>query len=316
MLLLVMNEHSCATDTPSRGVDNAMDEFLVVLRLVRRRRPKAALVTEEPVGDLPLAVDYSVRQWAADARNRDKWRYLLAIANKAPFRMVLPDEREPEDVEYQCAGRRVRGLATAHLVGGLAVSLPLDAEWDTAAIALERQWLDAEEDSGIELKSETVTVPHVSRSPHVGVHEDWIRTSTLLAVQSGVELWDQRADLFPNIQFLPGVEEQLAGLAPAHLAQVRKRLDELDKAAADWRPGESASPVWASKVTGESLTRAELCTWEDLDGVRREFGLHARYTGGIAGRIYFRLVPADGALRVAHVGVKRMTGNVPRRARR
>lgn len=61
-----------------------------------------------------------------------------------------------------------------------------------------------------------------------------------------------------------------------------------------------AAPRPAGPVTAQ---RKRLCLFRDLDGEEECFDLHGRFTPG-AGRLHFRLVPEDKALRIAYIGAK------------
>lgn len=77
-VLLFLNELSCATTAPRRRVDQAMVEFVELLRMIRRLRGDVVLVTHISLKSIELAQGYYMQQWiAADAANRDRWRFIL-----------------------------------------------------------------------------------------------------------------------------------------------------------------------------------------------------------------------------------------------
>ncbi|WP_327413380.1 hypothetical protein [Streptomyces sp. NBC_01233] len=128
-------------------------------------------------------------------------------------------------------------------------------------------------------------------------------------------LWEERETLFPCLQFVPGVEENLRELPGVAVPNVRAELFRLNAAAEAWTPGES-EPAWAVRVVPESDTRINqgLCNFTDLDGSKQLFSLHVRYQPH-QGRIHLRLITDEGKIRVGYIGRKRLTAGVPRNAR-
>ncbi|CAM5526414.1 hypothetical protein [Streptomyces aurantiogriseus] len=127
--------------------------------------------------------------------------------------------------------------------------------------------------------------------------------SSLARAATGRQIWELRAELYPHLQFLPRTEYQLSDLDPRWVVPVRRCLERLEASTAAWDPSASNEPEWQSKVTPEGETRKRVCKFQDLDGEERTFHLHARFTPG-AGRIHFRLIGAEGKIRIAHGGSK------------
>ncbi|MFE1173125.1 hypothetical protein [Streptomyces sp. NPDC058773] len=311
MPLLFLNEISCDTDCEPARAERAMTELArAVLAVVKADRAGTVLVGREPITGLQIAKGQSVGKWSG--KNREMWRRLLLMQSKWPHRAVYPEGEGFYDIEYRHRGQPADGLGAAHLMDGLGVSLPVEPCWTDDHVLVERERLV--EGAGGEDCSETdeVGVRHLSSSVHCETHGAWIRQGVeavrrggLDAVTRGAELWEGRAAHFPHLEFLPGVEQQLRGLSPAWVRPAGSRLAELDQAVASWDPGsEPEGPQWHSWVTGEHQQRArEFCLFTDLDGQLRMFDTHARFTPG-PGRVYFRVVRANKAVRVAHVGRK------------
>ncbi|MGW1881569.1 hypothetical protein [Streptomyces sp. NPDC001970] len=261
-------------------------------------------MTRTPLASAELATGYHFQQWAADNRNRTQRQFIKALRNRAPFSDVLPQHAASDEIEYECAGETVEGVGAAHLMDGLAVSLPLSLAWSGS-------WLDVtarrlvETDSG-DLSLEQVVEPvrHAAQRPDLDPHEKWGSSTGLEAVDSAAQLWEQRGDFFPRLQFLPRVQDDLERLELRWFIQVRSLLARLQASAAAWDPTSVALPEWqGAKVTPEHEQRKRLCIFRDLDGVERCFDLHGRFTPG-AGRLHFRAVREEGTLRIAYIGRK------------
>ncbi|MEH1014273.1 hypothetical protein V6U90_14315 [Micromonospora sp. CPCC 206060] len=302
-LLLVLNELSYRDVKARREeVDSSLRDFVSLLLRVRRHRTEVSLVTEKTLADLEFSDGYSIRRWAGDNRNRDHWRFLKVMRNRAPFREAVPDNLG-YDADYFHDGRPADGLGTAHLVAGLAVSLRLGPEWEAARLVLTRQALGEDDSGEIVLDSSEVDVRHACTEGHVHEHRHWLVDSELTRLHTADQLWAAREDLFPHLRFLARVEGDLAGLPVGWFHAVKERLAELERSAADWRADPSVALRWHSKVTPESDSRRELCRFTDVDGVSHLFEWHARFTPG-AGRLHFRIDNASHTLVVGYIGRK------------
>jgi hypothetical protein len=279
-----------------------MAEFVAMLRRVRDWRRDIALVTIAKLPSLELAKGYYLSEWIADPANRDRWRFIRTLQNRAPFRDVLPPGAG-DGVDYRYDGRRAQGLGAAHLMDGLAVSLLLAPDWHTDRVQLVREVLAELPDGSVDLIEELAQVRHAALCDHLSSHEERIKGEGLWDASSGADLWSGRLEYFPRLRFLPRVEQDLESLPPDWVAPVANELFKLNAAVAAWDPAVSPFPIWRSKVTPEGETRKRLCEFVDLDGQRRIFDLHARFTPR-AGRLHFRLDPSSAIAVVAYIGPK------------
>jgi hypothetical protein len=300
-ILLFLNELSCGTPAPKSRVDEAMERFVELLRHIRQLRGDTALVTIVKREELELAQGYYISQWiAARPRHRDLWRIVQSMRNRAPFSDVLPPEAQA-GADYRWEGRLAEALGAAHVMDGLLVSLLVDQGWDLSWVSAMREELAEDAEGELEIDEYPVDVRHAAKLEHALPHEDWIRQAGLSDFRSGSEIWESRGDLFPNLQFLPRICDQLNELRSDWVIPVALRLRTLNDAIAEWVPGNE--PPWRTKVTPEAEQRKRLCVFTDLDGTEQTFDWHARFTPG-PGRIHFRLVPEEGAARIAHIGMK------------
>ncbi|MFD5244602.1 hypothetical protein ACFWIW_08665 [Amycolatopsis sp. NPDC058340] len=295
---LCLNELSCATVLQADQVDKAMREFVGALKQARVVRPGSVLLSPERLPSVELAAGYPMARWANDARNKDLWRLIRSMQARAP---VTFDELSPpeDELEYLHKGRAARGLGVAHLVEGLAVSLPTEPDWLAERVTMTRNMLVTDGD----LAEDQVDIPHASAQNHVLVHESWLARGGLTSIGTGSALWEARAEYFPSLNFLPRVEDDLGRLPADWLVPVRTRLIEIQEALAAWTPRNEAVPLWRSKITTEHEQRRRLCEFTDLDGEVRVFDMHARFTPR-AGRLHFRLRREEQAATVAYIGSK------------
>ena len=57
-----------------------------------------------------------------------------------------------------------------------------------------------------------ITIVHASRKEHLQDHIEWIKNRIYSSID-GRALWDQKDDLFPNLQFSDSVKNQLQSLS-------------------------------------------------------------------------------------------------------
>lgn len=300
-VLLFLNELSCAEPTSKELASKAMRQFVSLLRQVTRMRSDAALVSDLKREELELAPGYYLQEWAGQPENRDLWRFIRSMQSRAPFSAVLP-AGAGEGVEYRWEQRVAKAIGAAHLMDGLLVSLLVAECWNVPWLFADRSIL-SENDGEVTVSDDKVQVRHAAADGHLIVHDEWLKRTGVLDLRNGAQIWEERAALFPNVQFLPRVERQLRELRPDWVTPLAWELRRIDDSLADWDVSVRSVPVWRSKITVEGEQRKLLCRFTDLDGQVRVFDLHGRFTPG-AGRVHFRLVPEEGKARVAHVGLK------------
>jgi hypothetical protein len=302
-IVLFLNELSCGIHQTPEQVDTAMEQFVALIRHVRKRRDGTSLVLPVQPHHLELAEGYFVGQWlGARPRNVELWRIIKAMRSRAPYReAILPGLAET--FEYTVDGKIAEGMRAAHLMDGLLVSLPVDPAWDISWVSAQCEEVVQGDDGNLETTMTPVSIRHASEVGHAETHDKWIKQSGLSAFRTGGEIWEAWTDSYPNLEVLSRVREHLSSLDPASVIPVAHRLRTLDDAVAQWEITGREPHDWGTKVTSESETRRPHCTFTDLDGERRVFELHARFTPG-AGRIYFRLVSETRKARIAHIGSK------------
>lgn len=303
-LLVFLNEQSCATKCGPDEVASGMRTFVDVLRELRRWRD-ISLATQSPLDQAELADGYYYAQWRNDARNRDEHRFIQRMRDRCTtFAAALHEAAAPDQdgVWHRHKGTDVQGLGAARLADGVAVSLPLAPDWDTAWLQLDIEELSEDPETG-ELRADEFTeqVRHASQVTHLQEHEPWGRLEGLDRVTSGAELWAGRGDFFPNLQFLDRVQGDLENLDPRWFKGARQLLRQLEATAAQWDPASPTGPHWeAPKIRGEHENARRDRMWED-NGKDECFQLHGNLNRG-AGRIYFRLVHEEKTIRIAHIG--------------
>jgi hypothetical protein len=306
--LIFLNELSF----PDVGVDGSDIDALVIdlsqtLSAAEKVNSGIVLVTPSGLPSIPVpgpAETLGELCLRSAGSLREHWRNILKMSNTAPFSgapgLVLGDDCE----EFTCAGKSASGLGYAASQNQLALSFN-HSRWSEAVIDVDRVWLK-EVDDVVEERQEQIEVRNVSTASHVDLHAQHLRTMGLVKPFVGEEVWSERETLFPNLAFLPRVEQQICSLGfGMGLRQVLERLHELQISSEQWDVRKDASPRWQSNVSPEHEARKRFCMFEDLDRKERCFDMHARFQPH-QGRIHFRLAGESEIkkLVIAHVGRK------------
>ncbi|MFJ5090300.1 hypothetical protein [Streptomyces sp. NPDC088674] len=278
--------------------------FVDTLRYLSSWR-SVSLTTQSPLLSAELSRGYVYQQWVhASPQNRDRHRYLLALRNRrSPFALILEEAgHDPARVEHLHDGQPAKGIGAAHLMNGLAISLPVSPKWSTSWLNVDIQRL-GEDDVEYDMEH----VRHCSTPDEAVEHESWARNTGLHALSTPTELLAAWDEFFPSLERLPRFDRDMSRLDTKWFRAVRELLAELQSTAADhWDLCRSPEPDWQNPhITPESQSRSHLCTFTDpaSDDLALCFSWHGRMTPG-KGRLYFRLVPERKTFRLAYVGPK------------
>lgn len=310
--IALVNELSLPPNSALLGsaeVVTLLREFFTLVRALVRIRSDLALASVSPLSRFPLTPEglgFADIAAIRGGRVKEHWRYIQSRRNIAPLTGASNLQLPGLEVEYRFNGDICHGLGVACSSGQLAVSFRTDLVWDAEELEITRKRVLEDASSGqLALETSPVRIRHATQEIHVDRHAGFVADLALPDPFSGDDLWADRANRYPHLEFLPSVSSQLHALGQGSEAtkQVHDRLSELDDAARDWHSVTEAFPAWKSKVNPEGQQRQNLCMFTDLDGVRRCFHYHAYFTPG-PGRIHFRVVRESQRLRIAYVGLK------------
>ena len=304
MIDLVYNDLSAQPFCAS--YQNTLERIRVLLHTIGCARDfglSGSLRVRSDFHESLVDIDYTINNWIGDHRTpRDERALLLQLTTKSP---LLPDERPQvdEEIDIYVGASNSEAYRAAYLLDFPLLSF-CHSEWDVPALHSKLARLlenDAIEESDIE-------IPNIAQASHFEANRDWIIERSKRSIQKMSELWERRAELFPNLQFSVSVEAQLLSIngSDEHFHQVIKRLFELQAYFMRWEkgpfaPGELSRCSPTSAVTLDryrtnythrfSGDQAILCDW------------HVYLTPG-AWRIYFS---ANGQTRegfIGHIGPK------------
>lgn len=234
---------------------------------------------------------------------REEARFLLSLAQKYP----LLAELTHQEIErfYGSEADPKLGAARETLLlclqqNGIAISLPAISCWDSDELEVRYHELNA---AGESIEAYGV-VDNLARATHANKILQRSAHALLKSV-TFKNFWQQRAAIFPNLQFGLEVEEHLKGIGNHLFPTIFHCLQGLQQSASEWHQKGGALPRWRSKVTDESLTvqqnpkLAKHRDFKDANGQTQAYFWHARFGDH---RIHFRLIEATKILEIAYIG--------------
>lgn len=310
MLQIFLNERSFEDPVCDRNVaKDRLKALTGALRAISAMSPQFVLNGSLSLAEINLSGNWSLAAIRNDHDCADESIYLKTIQDRFPFGQAITELKGEafQDLEYRIpanaargAGAEAIGLGLANYFDRLALSLTSHDFWHAPLIALTKSTLNCEG----EVEEQTVQAKNAATVNGIAHHGDAIVSVPI--VESGVQLWQERAALFPHLEFIPRTRDQIEDMAQGHpcLAPVFEKLLGLESAVAAWHRQETPYPVYPFGVNGESRTRRGLTAFQDNSGAIRYFEDHAKFTPD-EGRIHFILMsdPQRHAL-VGHVGRK------------
>jgi hypothetical protein len=299
---LVFNELSL---TPAAANQRAAKERLDRLAAVLtdgRIPGKKVLVTSRSFFQDEVFPGYPIGRWQAgygkDDRDRRR-RLLILFDQRMDYAGCSELSGADGDVDFRYCGSTCHGFSAALLADGLSVSLLSEERWNVATVRIEKAWIEGED-----VYTREAEAPHACHADHVALNGEWLARIKTLEPTSGRELWEQRAEIFPSLEFCDCVQHQLEVLGgDGPLCRgVLRGLKDLQRYCEDWMDGGfdihgilNASGESQSTLQQYSEERRFRCP----DGERRVFNWHAKR--GVS-RVHFFDFPDKRRLLVGYVG--------------
>ncbi|MFB2917609.1 hypothetical protein [Aerosakkonema funiforme] len=308
-LEIVFNELSLLT--PAADIPTArklMSDFINTVRTATTQGVKRVIRTQSDLNNMLLAPSYPLSRWRNDNEVQLEERSFFRTLITKEFLIDITDPDIENSInlsDFKHQGEQASGLGHAFLLDALAMSVKSEPRWDCSRLELEVTRLDDNE----HIVDEVVEVIHASSSNHIHENHVWIKNRIRTKIIDGLDLWNQKKELFPSLEFCEDVEKQMPSLASGNptLQQIIKRLSELEDYCKSWKSGAFNYDNLPCKVSPESETRLQQfeqeLTIKCPDGVKRVFSLHVRMTPG-AWRLHFSVELGPGKIIIGYIGPK------------
>lgn len=305
--VLFLDDASRPAGTIDRnGAEARARTLLDTLRRLRKSNKRFALNTPVPIAHYQLAENWTLQAIFGGNEFREEWDFIRQLSSRSPLDAEMEKGlvEEMACLEFRTRQGKVQSiaLAWAYLLESATVGLDAHADWGQPWVETEFSVL--EEDGAV--SSEEGQVRNASREQHVDVHEEWLKVLGFSSHPSAAQVWGERGERFPGLRFLARAEKDLLSLEGTGVPyrQALSAIQALANDVANWKP-EQAWPDFSTKATPESEQRRKYCNAHDeLTGKKECFEWHTRFTGGVAGRVHFRVDEAARQIVVAYIGPK------------
>lgn len=284
---------------------------MTLLRTITRLRSfnkKFALNTAQPIAQYQIADNWTLQSVLGGTRFRDEWTFIRLLADRSPYSAGMQDELRDEIDGAECrtrpGGVPSTALTWATLLDSATVSFDAHQDWSQAWVETTYSSLESDET----IQETEGRVRNASQPEHADEHVDWLKLLGFFEAPEALKIWGERQERYPGLRFLPRVAGDLVALQDtgAPYIQALAALSDLSKDAVNWDP-KSAWPTFSRKASPESGRRQAFCNAKDDITKQDElFDWHTRFTGGLAGRLHFRVDGANRVIVVAYVGRKLM----------
>lgn len=290
-----------------------LKSIVASLRALKKINGEVVLNSDIGLNAISLGEGYTIAALRNNQTCVEEGLFLKRLQDRSPFDRVieaigeqdftLTEFRIPDGSAF--AGRTAKALGYSWALDGIGFSFDTHAEWQVTPVRLIRHEIDPETGDFSELP---IDVRNLNAAVGLAPFEEFLRQPPPPAVVDGTDLWMRRAELFPNLLFLPRVQGQIETLLAGDrvLAAAVRRLGDIDASIADWATDGTAVPRWRCYMRPESETRIKkgLVDFAGSDGVTETYSDHADF-GPAEGRIHIILktYPTRHAV-VGHVGRK------------
>ena len=299
-VFLVFNELSADPIGPDIPTGRAyLEEFSNIL-IDQRIKGRKVLVAPPYFLQLQIGPGYSVGRWLGECRDHDRRVRIKYLLDRCiDYGDCSAVDHDEPGVEYKYSGELAQGLSVAHSMDGLALSFWSCEKWNTSSLDLEKSWIGNDD-----VETCALSVPHACRTSHLEAHEEWLQHKEPPPPSNGHELWDQRAFLFPSLDFCHSVKGQITALGgnQPRFKAILRGLSDLQKYCRDWNAA-NFDIHGLLNASGESQPTLQMYSEERTflcpDGEHRVFEWHLKRGDT---RIHFFDFPASKRILVGYAG--------------
>jgi hypothetical protein len=280
---LIFNELALS-DIPQDNIEAAeiMSNFIKCYsKVMKSGMPfSRSIQTYINLNEMMLNKEFHVYQWR-NSVDKDTALAFKGICN----RQIIFDTID-DGIELRCERGIGKGLLCAFQNRDVSISLASDVFWESF-------YIDAKIFNIYDDTEENVRVLNISKEDHVNENYNEINSICLktLEYQEIEELLRDLDSLFPYLVFHKKAIDQLkTQVESQHISAIIRKLYELNEYFFKWDEGPFNPNQFKSKISPESQATLKMYEKEhtfSYEGGEILVSFHLRYTGKIAGRIFF-----------------------------
>lgn len=260
-----------------------VEKFVICFReLVKSKFPfSRTLDTVIDLNNIMLSPTIPIARWRNNI-DRETQRAFLSMCDRQNVLDIQFDE-----YELTTSGRSSEALLWACLNDSIVISMASAKIWQNSTLCADLYCL-------IDNSTNDISILNLTDSEQLYTEQPTLRekfVSTFKEFKSGEELILKLDECFPKLKFHETAIRQLKyQVETQHLSAICNKLFEINEYFANWESGNFDSSTFKSKLTPESQATLEMYKKEhqfDFGGEKIIVSWHLRYTGNVAGRIYF-----------------------------
>lgn len=294
---LVFNELSIKPELTELGRSDMsskqiINEFVSFLHSMKKQNLLDGVITPSDIHDFYVSDRYSINEWLSDSSVNRTYKQFFQLMRNKLWRYI--DLGDYDDCEFAIIvngkNHTAIGCTVACKNECPIISVETKEFWSSPEIEGEYSSLDEEGN----IHRTRQTVQNLTASTDISIIETKYRSLAYKRVSSGQDLWEMRAELYPNLIFCESVKDQLyKDPEKYHILKIMERLARLQVYFASY------DGVYDPKVLGMNARSESDSVKTDLalknmrkfrkpNGEEDYFFDHIGFTGKYsAGRIHF-----------------------------
>lgn len=286
---------------------NIIDQFVEMLHGLISRMGIKSIIAADEFYSFRITPDYGIQEWLKDiyVKKKDKDFMRIVLGNKCARihkENYALSEFKVHAGETQLSGT---GCLVAFELNGKNISLVTHSLWSEHKISGTHITLDLDTEETLFTETQ---LDNIFSSSQVALLQDEVIERTFQHISSGQDLWDNKALLFPHLEFCDSVKDQLVEDSQGfHIKQVLLKLQRMNAYFGDddteydpQKLGMKARTESESVHQDPELKKQRL--FRMPDGETGYFFDHIGFTGNYCGRIHFLPNKANKKCCIGYIG--------------
>lgn len=273
-MIFVVNELSYSQSESVNQAKTWYDNFFqLCIKFEKEYATKLNLKFSTSLIDYNFHQNFIFKQWLS-VQKKDEKSSILSMLTKEPIIHEYP--------YYKAYGIEGKGIGYAFENDEFLISFETSINWTVDYILVLQEQIIEET---LEIETDEFNLRNYYFKDNLECHNKYVLTklstekkNVLSGVSSGVDIWNKRNDLFPNLLFCDSTEQFIKSSTGDFLKNILKKFKEYDTYFSKWKDGDFEKESLSGDVRLESETRINKfnnqLTITCPDGRNRLFSLH------------------------------------------